>query len=269
MQMCDWDDLGDEIAQLVGSVNSGKKSSSCLELLALIDEPSTQLKAAKIYGLEQRYTGFDLGPPLHQSKGGKIRMGYFSADFKDHPVAYLSAQLFETHDREKFEVIAFSLAPAEGGLTRIRLVKAFDRFLDVSEKTDKEVAELSRRLNIDIAVDLGGHTNDNRLGIFSYRAAPIQINFLGYPGTLGVGYMDYIIADENVIPQDSIKYYAEKVCYLPHSYLPYDSNRTRSLKAFTRSAEGLPEGAFVFAAFNAPYKTGRSFFRAGCEYFQM
>lgn len=260
MQMCDWDDLDDEIAQLVESVSSGKKSSSCLELLALIDDPSTQLKAAKIYGLEQRNRGSDLGPSLRQFKAGKIRIGYFSADFKDHPVAYLSAQLFETHDREKFEVIAFSLSPAESGQTRVRLVKAFDRFLDVSEKTDKDVAELSRRLNIDIAIDLGGHTNGNRLGIFSYRAAPIQVNFLGYPGTLGVDYVDYIIADENVIPQDWIKCYTEKVCYLPHSYLPFDSNRTRSLKAYTRAAEGLPEGAFVFSAFNASYKIRRELF---------
>ena len=260
MQMCNWNNLQGEITKLVDSVNNGKKVSACLELLALVDEPSTQLKAATIYGYEKGFKNSGLGPFVRKAKEGKIRIGYFSADFKDHPVAYLSAELFKSHERDKFEIIAFSLTSGVNGHIRSRLVKAFDRFIDVSKKTDKEVAELSRRLDIDIAVDLGGHTNDNRLGIFSYRAAPIQINFLGYPGTLGVDYMDYIIADENVISRDCIKEYAEQICYLPNSYLPYDSKRARSLKPFARSNAGLPEGVFVFAAFNAPYKISPELF---------
>jgi len=260
MQMCDWDGLDAEITQLVSAVNAGRKYSACLELLALVDDPSIQLKAAKIYGRDQGFKGPALGPLQAASKKEKIRLGYYSADFKEHPVAYLTADLFGAHDRDKFEVIAFSLAATQGSEIKNRLIQSFDRFIDVSGKTDKEIAELSRSLDIDIAVDLNGHTANSRLAIFSYRAAPIQINFLGYPGTLGVDYIDYMIADETVIPKAHMSDYGEKVCYLPDSYLPFDPKRARSKEIFTRSASGLPEDAFVFAAFNAAYKVNPRIF---------
>lgn len=260
MQMCDWVGLDFEISNLVNSVNDGRKSSACLELLALVDDPSLQLKAAKIYGYEQCFKGSALGPLQAKPKIEKIRIGYYSADFKEHPVAYLTADLFETHDRNKFEVIAFSLASTPISDIKTRLIKSFDQFIEVSDKTDKEIAELSRSLGIDIAVDLGGHTANSRLSIFSYRAAPVQINFLGYPGTLGVDYIDYMIADETVIPRAHMSDYGEKICYLPNSYLPFDPKRARSKQVFTRSGSGLPEDAFVFAAFNAAYKINPDIF---------
>jgi predicted O-linked N-acetylglucosamine transferase (SPINDLY family) len=254
MQMCDWAGLDVEISNLVTSVHAGRKSSACLELLALVDDPAIQLKAAKIYGHEQGYKGSALGPLQVNPKTEKIRIGYYSADFKEHPVAYLTADLFEMHDKNKFEVIAFSLASTPISEIKTRLIKSFDQFIEVSDKTDKEIAELSRSLGIDVAVDLGGHTANSRLSIFSYRAAPVQVNFLGYPGTLGVDFIDYIIADELIIPNVHLSDYVEKVCYLPGSYLPFDSKRVRSVEVFTRAELGLPEDAFVFAAFNAAYK---------------
>ena len=260
MQMCDWVGLDFEISNLVNSVHAGRKSSACLELLALVDDPSIQLKVAKIYGYEQGFKGSALGPLQAKPKTEKIRIGYYSSDFKEHPVAYLTADLFEMHDRNKFEVIAFSLASNPISEIKTRLTKSFDQFIEVSEKTDKEIAELSRSLGIDIAVDLGGHTANSRLSIFSYRAAPIQINFLGYPGTLGVEYIDYIIADESIIPRAHMSDYVEKICFLPNSYLPFDPKRARSVEIFTRAGSGLPEDAFVFSAFNAAYKINPDIF---------
>jgi len=260
MQMCDWDDLNSEVSKLMDLVNSGRKSSACLELLALVDDPSTQMKAAKIYAQEQVFKGSALSPPGVKLKKQKIRIGYFSADFKEHPVAYLTANLFEMHDRGKFEIFAFSLVDTPISEIKERLIKSFDRFIEVFEKTDKQVADLSRSLNIDIAIDLGGHTANSRFSIFSHRAAPIQVNFLGYPGTLGADYMDYIIADRSIIPDEHISDYVEKVCYLPNSYLPFDPRRARSTKVFTRLESGLPENSFVFAAFNAAYKINPNIF---------
>lgn len=254
MQMCDWFGLSGETMRLVESVNNGEKSSSCLELLASVDDPQLHLRAAIIYGRERSFKGPPLDVGRAKKNNHKILIGYYSADFKDHPVAYLSAGLLENHDKEKFELIAFSLVSTENCEIKRRLMKAFDRFIDVSDKTDKEVAELSRAIGVDIAVDLGGHTTDNRLAIFSYRAAPIQVNFLGYPGTVGVDYIDYIIADKNVIPVEQVTDYVEKVCYLPHSYLPYDPKQVHPVREVTRSSAGLPESAFVFAAFNASHK---------------
>jgi tetratricopeptide (TPR) repeat protein len=260
MQMCDWAGLDVEISNLVNSVHAGRKSSACLELLALVDDPSIQLKAAKIYGYEQGFRGSALGPLQAKPKTEKIRIGYYSADFKEHPVAYLTADLFDTHDKDKFEVIAFSLASTPISEIKTRLIKSFDQFIEVSDKTDKEIAELSRSLGLDIAVDLGGHTANSRLSIFSYRAAPVQVNFLGYPGTLGVDFIDYIIADESIIPSAHLLDYVEKVCYLPGSYLPFDPKRVRSVEVFSRAGMGLPEDAFVFAAFNAAYKINPGLF---------
>jgi predicted O-linked N-acetylglucosamine transferase (SPINDLY family) len=155
-------------------------------------------------------------PKRHYSD--KIILGYYSADFHDHATAYLMAELFERHDKSKFELIAFSFGPTTNDQMQIRVSKAFDHFINVSSLSDIEVALLSRELGIDIAVDLKGATLDYRLGIFSYRAAPIQVSYLGYPGTLGADYMDYLIADKTLIPKESQQHYSEKIVYMPNSY---------------------------------------------------
>ena len=184
----------------------------------------------------------------------RIRIGYFSADFHNHPVAFLMAELFERHDRSKFELIAFSFGPDTDDDIRRRLKVAFDKFIDVRNMSDRDVALLARSLEIDIGVDLKGFTEDARTNIFAMRAAPIQVNYLGYPGTMGADYIDYLIADPMLIPASHQSHYTEKIVYLPNSYQPNDRKRQISDKAFTRSELGLPQQGFVFCCFNNNYK---------------
>jgi predicted O-linked N-acetylglucosamine transferase (SPINDLY family) len=230
-----------------------KKVIPPLAALSIFDYPQYQLKAAKIFSNSEYPQNDSLGP-VQKYSNPKIKIAYFSADFKDHPVAYLTAELFELHNRDHFEIYAFSTRKAESSPMRERLVSAFDHFIEVDNKSDKEVAELARSLQIDIAIDLGGHTQHARTGIFAYRAAPIQVNYLGFAGTMGADYFDYIVADQIVIPQEFQEFYLEKKVYLPNSYMVDDSQRIPSNKPFARADFGLPEGATVFCCFNNSYK---------------
>jgi predicted O-linked N-acetylglucosamine transferase (SPINDLY family) len=169
-------------------------------------------------------------------------------------VALLSAGIFERHDRSKFEVAAFAFGPESNDEMRARLVKAFDRFVDVRQRTDAEVATLARDMGIDVAVNLNGITEHSRSGIFALRAAPIQVNFLGYPGTMGAGYMDYLIGDRTVIPRKYQDHYVEKIIYLPDSFIPFDSSYAIAEKTFMRPELGLPPEGFVFCCFNNGFK---------------
>jgi predicted O-linked N-acetylglucosamine transferase (SPINDLY family) len=171
-----------------------------------------------------------------------------------HAVAILIAELIEIHNKEQFEFIAFSLGPDVKDGMQKRLSKAFDQFIDVRNKSDQAVAKLSRQLGIDIAIDLGGLTADCHTGIFSFRAAPIQVNYLGYPGTMGANFIDYIIADHTLIPAKSEKFYAEKIIYLPNTYQVNDRKKVISDKQFSRAELELPEDSFVFCCFNNNYK---------------
>jgi predicted O-linked N-acetylglucosamine transferase (SPINDLY family) len=164
------------------------------------------------------------------------------------------AELFELHDKSKFELIGFSFGPIANDEMRQRLAKSFDQFIEVGKKSDVEIAKLSRDLNIDIAIDLKGFTQDSRTGIFAYRAAPIQVNYLGYPGTMGADYIDYIIADKTLIPLETQSYYSEKVAYLPDSYQVNDRKRSISGQQFTREELSLPENGFIFCCFNNNFK---------------
>jgi predicted O-linked N-acetylglucosamine transferase (SPINDLY family) len=181
-------------------------------------------------------------------------VGYFSADFHNHATGHLIAELFELHDRSRFDLVGFSFGPVANDEMRQRLEKSFEQFIEIGTKSDVEIAKLSRDLNIDIAVDLKGFTQDARTGIFAHRAAPIQVNYLGYPGTMGADYIDYIIADKTLIPSESRSYYSEKVIYLPDSYQVNDRRRPISDRKFTRQELGLPEDSFVFCCFNNNYK---------------
>jgi len=212
-----------------------------------------QKKSSVIYAQDKYPFNPILGTILKRSKNEKIRIGYFSADFKNHPVAFLIAELFEIHDRRQFEIYAFSLINAADEM-KGRLQLAFDHSIEIQVMTDIEIAQLSRSLNIDIAVDLTGYTKDSRTGIFSYRAAPIQVNYLGYPGTMGADYIDYIIADKTLIPLDAQSSYTEKVVYLPNSYQVNDRKRLISDRQFTRQELRLPENRFVFCCFNNNFK---------------
>jgi predicted O-linked N-acetylglucosamine transferase (SPINDLY family) len=183
----------------------------------------------------------------------KIRIGYLSADFRHHPMAYLMVGLFERHDRSRFETTAFSFGPDPRDEFRRRLENSFDGFLDVRTKTDRELAVLLREREIDIAVDLMGYTNNGRPGILALRAAPIQVNYVGFAGTLGAEHIDYIIADRVVIPDKFRKFFTEQVVYLPDTYWPTDCERAVA-ETPTRMAAGLPETGFVFCCFNQSHK---------------
>ena len=253
-QLAAWDGLGDDLIEMQRGVSNDLAMIDPFKFCSAIDSPAGALNAAKKWVTIQ-FPHKILLPAIEKVSHKKIRIGYFSADFKNHPVAFLLAELFELHDRDQFEIYAFSVMGApEDDKMRHRLSQAFDEFLDLETKTEIEVAQIARDLEIDIAVDLGGHTQHAPTGIMSYRAAPIQVNYLGYPGTMGAEYMDYIIADPTVIPAEAQQFYSEKIVYLPDTYMVDDSKRLPSNKIFTRQECGLPETGFVFCCFNNGYK---------------
>jgi predicted O-linked N-acetylglucosamine transferase (SPINDLY family) len=234
---------------------ANEKVSQALSLLALSDDALLHKKCSEIFAQAKYPANPTLGFIPKLSKKEKIRIAYFSPDFRNHPVSLLTAELFEVHDRDRFEVFAFSLQKAPiGDETNLRLRKGFDRFIDVDEMSDQEIAQFARELEIDIAIDLAGPTQYSRTGIFSYRAAPIQVNWLGYPGTIGADFIDYIVADKIIIPESHQQFYAEKIVYLPNTYMVDDSKRTASIRVFTREEFSLPKNAFVFCCFNNDYK---------------
>jgi protein O-GlcNAc transferase len=254
MKICSWSGLAESLNDISKKVAANEKVATPFSLLALNDDALLHKKSSEIY-IQSRYPFSPvLGPILKRPESQKIRVGYFSADFHNHATGHLVAELFELHDKSQFELVGFSFGPIANDEMRQRLEKSFDQFIEVGRNSDVEIAKLSRDLNIDIAVDLKGFTQDARTGIFSHRAAPIQVNYLGYPGTLGAEYIDYIIADKTLIPPQSQQSYSEKVVYLPNSYQVNDRQRIISDKKLTRQELGLPEHVFVFACFNNNYK---------------
>ncbi len=253
---CNWKGQSQQLQDLVRKIEQGKNATDPFALLALIDSLSLQRKASMIQIQEKIPLNTELGTIPSHKPSKKIRIGYFSADLHAHATAFLMAELWEHHDKSRFEIIAFSFGVPSNDAMRQRLVRAFDKFIDVRHKTDKEIAQLARDEGIDIAVDLKGFTQDNRFGIFSYRAAPIQVSYIGYPGTVAAEYMDYIVADKTLIPESAQDFYSEKIIYMPHSYQVNDRQREIANKTFTREELGLPseESGFVFCCFNNNYK---------------
>ena len=228
-------------------------------MLSLIDDPELQRINAGIYVNALCPQSYAL-PKLDQyPKHSKIKLGYFSADFNNHPVAILTAELYELHDRDQFEIYAFSYGPDTNDALNLRIKAGVDHFYDVRTLVDKDVALLARSIEIDIAVDLGGFTVNSRTGIFAMRAAPIQTSYIGYLGTLSANYYEYLIADNTLIPDDKQAYYSEKIVYLP-SYQVNDSKKSLPDKVFTRHELRLPETGFVFCCFNNTYKITPSTF---------
>jgi len=252
-QICDWDAFAEE-ADFVRTAGVTGAPVSPLKVLALDDDPMRNRIRAERYA-SQKYREQPL--PLPRSRkleDRRLRIGYFSADFHNHATMYLMAGLFEQHDRDRFAIHIYSYGPAKDDEMRQRLRAAVDIFHDVRELDDLQVAELARRERIDIALYLKGHSADTRLGIFALRAAPVQLSYLGYPGTVGASFIDYIIADSVVIPDGQRTYYPEKIIYLPGSYQVNDDRRSISAREATRKEQGLPEGGFIFCCFNNSYK---------------
>jgi protein O-GlcNAc transferase len=253
MRCGEWDAVNAKKSILWESIASGQKVIMPFDLLSLTDSPELLLSATQIWSQDQ-FSAIPTYLASKPTKKEKIRIAYFSADFGIHPVSFLSVELFELHDRSQFETFAFSFGnqPDNYMLNRIRV--AFDHFMDVKDKTDQEIASLARELGIEIAVDLGGHTTNARTSVFAYRAAPIQVNYLGYAGTMGTTFHDYIIADKTVLPESHQPFYTERVAYLPNSYMVDDSKRMASPRELTRQELGLPDHAFVFCCFNNDFK---------------
>ncbi|PLW68186.1 tetratricopeptide repeat protein [Pseudohalioglobus lutimaris] len=201
-------------------------------------------------------------PPIARpsAKPARLKIGYFSADFHDHATMFLMAELFELHDSSRFDVHAFSFGPSGDDTMSHRLQEAVAHYHEVRHLGDKAIALLARSLEIDIAIDLKGYTQGSRPGIFAFRAAPVQISYLGYPGTMGMPAMDYLVADKTLIPAEKQQYYTERIIYLPNSYQVNDSTRAIAGESLSRSDVGLPEEGFVFCCFNSSYKiTPREF----------
>lgn len=253
MQIADWRDFAPEVARLTARIERGEAASNPFAILALCGSPQLQQLAAANWVREKCPPDGALSALPAPTRRDRIRVGYFSADFRAHATAALTAELFETHDRSQLELTAFSFGPDTRDAMRQRVAAAFDRFLDVREQSDRDVARLARSLGMDIAVDLGGFTRGSRPKIFALRAAPLQVSYLGYLGTLSAGYMDYLIADDTIIPEAHRRYYAERIVYLP-SYQVNDSRRRIAETPFSREELGLPPEGFVFCCFNSTYK---------------
>jgi protein O-GlcNAc transferase len=252
LRLCEWSELDAHLQALAAQLGAGLKIAPPFAVLTALDSLSVQRQAAQIWANAR--AGASQAPIEKRGRRERIRLGYFSADFHNHATAHLMAELFERHDRARFEVLALSFGPDIHDEMRGRLSAAFDRFVDVRAQSDKDIAQTARELGIDIAVDLKGFTKDERHGIFIHRAAPIQVNYLGYPGTTGSGWIDYLIADRTLIPEHSRPHYTEKVVYLPHSYQANDRRRPIAERLFSRAELGLPPTGFVFCCFNNSYK---------------
>lgn len=256
MEVCDWDDVEQDWRALREQIAAGQPSAPPFTVLPAPMSAECQRRCASAYvsaQLEGRAPEPWNGARFRHDR---IRIAYVSSDFREHPTSFLIAGMFERHDRSRFDVTAISLTPepAAVSLRRERIRAAVDRFVNVHDKTDDEVVRLLRAHECDIAVDLNGLTAGNRFGIFGRRAAPIQVNFLGYPGTMGADFIDYILADQFVIPEADRTHYAEQVVHLPHCFLPNDAARPISARTPSRADAGLPAEGFVFCCFNSSFK---------------
>jgi protein O-GlcNAc transferase len=254
MHLCDWTNIERESEDLVRSIRAGSAASQPFFFLGVSSNADDQLQCSKAW-TTKNFSGSE--KQVWQGERydhDRIRIAYLSADLRQHPLSFLMSGLFECHDSSRFEVTAISLASDDNSETRRRLKRAFERFIDAESYSDDEIARLVKTLQIDILVDLMGFTTNSRTGILARRSAPIQVNYLGYPGTMGASYIDYIIADRTVIPEKHRSCYSEKVVFMPDSYLVNDSKRAIANAALGRDSVGLPAAGFVFCCFNNNYK---------------
>ena len=251
--MCDWAAL-DAAAADIPHLGVEGEAVSPFAMLSFEDCPARHRTRAEKFGAICDRNAAPVDIPRPPTRPDRLRIGYFSADFCQHATMNLMIRLFEVHDRERFSIHVFSYGPQRDDDMRQRLKGAVERFHDVTGFSDAEIAELARREGIDIAVDLKGYTQDMRLGIFAWRPAPVQMTYLGFPGTLGVPFIDYLIGDRVVIPDDQRRHIAEKIVYLPDSYQVNDNRRVIADTPATRAEAGLPHEGFIFCCFNNSYK---------------
>ncbi len=255
LMVCDWADLEAETAHLLLAVRAGKTSSFPFTLLSIASSPADQLQCAEIHVADK----YPAVPPIWHGEHyahGRVRVAYLSTDYRAHAIAYLISEVLELHDRKKVEVVGISLGPDDHSDMRSRIAKSFDQFHDMRSQSDREVAQLIRRLEIDILVDLNNYSELCRPGILALRPAPIQASYLGYPSTMGANFIDYAIVDKFVLPAEQQQYWTEKFVYMPDSYLVHDTvtKRAMPLEPPTRAQAGVPDNAFVFCCFNNSFK---------------
>jgi predicted O-linked N-acetylglucosamine transferase (SPINDLY family) len=248
MTAAQWDDFAVRKAQLDEGVRADKPVTAPFIYLSVCDRPADILRCARPYAR----ANFPARPPTHKTsprRPGPIRIGYVCGEFRAHPTLYLMAGLFEAHDRNEFEIFAFDNGGSDASPLRARLEKTPTRIINITRLSDHEAAARIAKEEIDILVDLNGYSGEQRLGVFAMHSAPVQVSWLGYPGTLGASFIDYILADRIVIPEDAAPYYSEKIAWLPHSYQINDGKRAVA-ETPTRAEAGLPDEGFVFCNFN-------------------
>jgi protein O-GlcNAc transferase len=249
----DWGGFLEQRQELMVLLRSGGSVADPFALLGMSDDPELHQIAARAYTRET-LSRRPAVQPLSAQPGDKLRIGYFSADFHDHATMHLLAGVLECHDRDAFEIHAFSYGPEIEDAMRARARATVDHFHDCARLSDGAIIAMARRAGIDIAVDLKGHTQDARLAPFAARLAPVQISYLGYPGTVGADFLDYIIADATALPMDQQRFYDEKIIHLPDSYQANDDRRAIAPVTPSRAEAGLPADGFVYCCFNNPYK---------------
>lgn len=253
LHTCDWTDFDGMAQRIVEGIRDGRKTCKSLPLMAFSDDVTAHQISSRLFG--QRFPVSN--KPLwtgQRYRHKKIRLAYVSPDLREHPVGHLMCGIFEHHDKSRFETIAISLGIDDKSRLRSRMLNCFDHFVDARLMTSRQIAEQMREMEVDIAVDLAGYTADSRTDVFAHRPAPVHVNYLGYPGTMGVPYMDYIIADRHVIPPEHQRFYDEKVVYLPDAYLPTDAGLKIAERTPTRAECGLPDDGVVFCSFSHDYK---------------
>jgi protein O-GlcNAc transferase len=257
VRICDWT-LADAMAARLLATPTGIDKVHPFLRFAVDVEPSVLAASARRTALAvaARTSETPIAFPVRD----RLRIAYLSPDFRQHPVAYALAGVIARHDRERFEVLGAALvAPDESDIAK-ELKASFDDFIDCSALGDRAIVEMLRRREIDIAVDLGGFTAGARPELFASRVAPVQVNYLGYPGSMGASFMDFLIADETVVPEADAPLYAEKIFRLPNTYLPFDRQRTLGTAPLDRAAVGLPADGIVFCGFSNGYKVTRRTF---------
>lgn len=250
---CDWARTAKALEELPARVAKGRFVHP-FNFLSYSSDAALQLACAERFVRHQVPIPT---PPLWTGstwRNPKIKIAYLATGYHKHPTAHLIAELIEIHDRSRFEILGISLGPDDQSAIRARLIRAFDRFYDVRDKSDREVVRQLNEMQVDIAVDCSGYIADARPGIFAFRPAPIQVNYLAFPGTLGASFYDYILADATVLPFDRQPFYSEKIVHLPDCYQVNDSKRAIAVHTPTREEAGLPRQGFVFCCFNNWYK---------------
>ena len=253
MFLCEWHELNFLVDQMKIALEENKKVVAPFILLALIDSPELQLKSSEIFS-KDKLADLKTNSKSKKESEKKIKIGYFSPDFRNHPVLHLIEDIFKYHDKSKFDVYAFSLESNKNDYMTDKIKPYFKEYLEIKNLSNTSIFELAKKIGLDIAIDLCGYTALNRAEIFSNKLASVQINFLGYPGTMGAEHIDYILADEDIIPENEKKNFSEDVIYLPNCYQPNTEFKNTTKDNLRKADYNLPENKIVYCNFGPSYK---------------